>query len=240
MYEQRTYRHKIKGSGLVSFTTKIKETDLFVLARSELKTETLALIENYRRPLEEYVRSHPLFLHSLEPLPVEADAPGIVLLMSQAGKAAGVGPMAAVAGAMAELVGKKLLDFSPEVIVENGGDIFMKISKRRRIGIFAGNSPFTDKLALEIDPGETPLGICTSSGTVGPSLSLGSTDATIVTSRSAALADAAATAVGNLVKMADDVQGALDYGKGIKGVRGIVIIVGDKMGAWGEIKLVKI
>ena len=148
--------------------------------------------------------------------------------------------MAAVAGAMAELVGKKLLDFSPEVIVENGGDIFMKISKRRRIGIFAGNSPFTDKLALEIDPGETPLGICTSSGTVGPSLSLGSTDATIVTSRSAALADAAATAVGNLVKMADDVQGALDYGKGIKGVRGIVIIVGDKMGAWGEIKLVKI
>ncbi|MGA2158097.1 MAG: UPF0280 family protein [Dehalococcoidia bacterium] len=240
MYEQRTYRHKIKGSGLVSFTAKIKETDLFILARSELKTETLALIENYRRPLEEYVRSHPLFLHSLEPLPVEADAPGIVLLMSQAGKAAGVGPMAAVAGAMAELVGKKLLDFSPEVIVENGGDIFMKISKRRRIGIFAGNSPFTDKLALEIDPEETPLGICTSSGTVGPSLSLGSTDATIVTSVSTALADAAATAVGNLVKTADDVQGALDYGKGIKGVRGIVIIVGDKMGAWGEIKLVKI
>jgi uncharacterized protein len=150
MYEQRTYRHKIKGSGLVSFTAKVKETDLFILAQRELKTETLNLIEEYRRPLEEYIRSHPLFLHSLVPLPVGKDAPGIVMLMAQAGQQAGVGPMAAVAGAMAELIGKKLLDYSPEVIVENGGDIFMKISRRRRIGIFAGDSPFTDKLALEI------------------------------------------------------------------------------------------
>ena len=136
------------------------------------------------------------------------------MLMAQVGQQTGVGPMAAVAGAMAELIGKKLLDYSPEVIVENGGDIFMKISRRRRIGIFAGNSPFTDKLALELEPEETPLGICTSSGTVGPSLSLGTTDATIVASTSAALADAAATAVGNLVKTADDLQGALDFGRG--------------------------
>ena len=240
MYEQRTYRHKIKGSGLVSFTAIVKETDLFILAQSDLTSETLSLIDEYRRPLEEYIRSHPLFLHSLEPLAVEEGAPEIVRLMAQAGQAAGVGPMAAVAGAMAELVGKRLLEYSREVIVENGGDIFMKISKRRRIGIFAGDSPFTDKLALEIDPKETPLGICTSSGTVGPSLSLGLTDATIVLSRSAALADAAATAVGNLVKTTDDIQGALDYGREIKGLKGIVIIMGDRMGAWGDIKLIKI
>ena len=198
------------------------------------------MIDEYRRPLEEYIRLHPLFLHSLEPLTVEEGAPEIVRLMAHAGQAAGVGPMAAVAGAMAELVGKRLLEYSREVIVENGGDIFMKTSRRRRIGIFAGNSPFTDKLALEIDPKETPLGICTSSGTVGPSLSLGATDATIVLSKSAALADAAATAVGNLVKTTDDIQGALDYGREIKGVTGIVIIMGDRMGAWGDIKLVKI
>jgi hypothetical protein len=240
MYEQRTYRYQIKGSGLVSFTAKVKETDLFILAQSELSAQTLALIAEYRRPLEEYIRSHPLFLHSLEPLAVKEGAPEIVRLMAHAGEAAGVGPMAAVAGAMAELVGNGLLDHSREVIVENGGDIFMKISKRRRIGIFAGNSPFTDKLALEIDPKETPLGICTSSGTVGPSLSLGATDATIVMSGSAALADAAATAIGNRVKTADDIQGALDYGKGIKEVTGIVIVLGDRMGAWGDVKLIKI
>jgi hypothetical protein len=240
MYEQRTYRHKIKGSGLVSFTAKVKETDLFILAQSELTSETLSLIGEYRRPLEEYIRMHPLFLHSLKPLTVEAGAPEIVRLMAHAGQAASVGPMAAVAGAIAELVGKRLLEYSREVIVENGGDIFMKTGRRRRIGIYAGNSPFTDKLALEIDPKETPLGICTSSGKVGPSLSLGSTDATIVLSKSAALADAAATAVGNLVKSTEDIQGALDYGREIKGITGIVIIMGDRMGAWGDIKLIKI
>ena len=240
MYEQRTYRHKIKGSGLVSFTAKVKETDLFILAQSELISETLSLIDEYRRPLEEYIRSHPLFLHSLEPLAVEEGDPEIVRLMAHAGQAASVGPMAAVAGAMAELVGKRLIEYSREIIVENGGDIFMKTSMRRRIGIFAGNAPFTDMLAMEIDPNETPVGICTSSGTVGPSLSMGSTDATIVLSRSAALADAAATAVGNLVKTTDDIQGALDYGREIKGVTGIVIIMGDRMGAWGDIKLIEI
>ncbi|MGA2367984.1 MAG: UPF0280 family protein [Dehalococcoidia bacterium] len=240
MYEQRTYRHKIKGSGLVSFTAKVKETDLFILAQSELSGETLFLIDEYRRPLEKYIRSHPLFLHSLEPLSVDEAAPEIVRLMARAGKAARVGPMAAVAGAMAELVGNRLLEYSQEVIVENGGDIFMKISKRRRIGIFAGDSPFTGKLALEIDPKGTPLGICTSSGTVGPSLSLGSTDATIVLSRSAALADAAATAIGNLVKTVDDIQDALNYGREIKDVTGIVIVMGGRMGAWGDIKLIKI
>ncbi len=240
MYEQRTYRHKIKGSGLVSFTAIVKETDLFILAQSELISETLSLIDEYRRPLEEYIRAHPLFLHSLEPLAVEEGAPEIVWLMAQAGQAAGVGPMAAVAGAMAELVGKRLLEYSREVIVENGGDIFIKTRRRRRIGIYAGDSPFTDNLALEIDPKETPLGICTSSGMVGPSLSLGLTDATIVLSRSVTLADAAATAVGNLVKTTDDIQGALDYGREIKGLKGIVIIMGDRMGAWGDIKLIKI
>jgi len=240
MYEQRTYRHQIKGYGLISFTASVKETDLFVLAGRDLTSQTLSLIDECRTPLEEYIRSHPLFLHSLRPLQVEENAPEIVRLMAHAGQAAGVGPMAAVAGAMAELVGKRLLDHCPEVIVENGGDIFFRTRRKRRIGIFAGNSPFTDKLALEIDPKDTPLGVCTSSGTVGPSLSMGLTDATIVLSKSAALADAAATAVGNLVKIPEDIQGALDYGKEIKGITGIVIIIGDRMGAWGDIKLVQI
>ncbi len=239
MYEKRSYRHQIKDSDLISFIAAIKETDLYVRARSDLTRQTLSLIGEYRSSLEQYIREHPLFLHSLKPMPVEDGAAEIVRLMAEAGQAANVGPMAAVAGAMAELVCKGLLKYSPEVIVENGGDIFMRTRKRRRIGIFAGDSPFTGKLALEIDPKETPLGICTSSGTVGPSLSLGATDATILLSKSAALADAAATAVGNLVKTADDIQCALDYGSEIKGVTGMVIIIGESMGAWGRVKLIK-
>ncbi|GAG89833.1 unnamed protein product, partial [marine sediment metagenome] len=111
------------------------------------------------------------FLTSLEPLFVSDNAPRIVKSMSEAAKRVGTGPMASVAGAIAEFVGNELLAFSPEIILENGGDIFLKSSKKRLIGIYAGKSPLTGKIGLEINGDDTPLGICTSSGTVGHSLS---------------------------------------------------------------------
>ena len=146
--------------------------------------------------------------------------------------------MAAVAGAIAEAVGRDLLAFSSEIIVENGGDIFMKISKKRLVGIYAGQSSFTQKIAIEIMPRETPLGIGTSSGTVGHSLSLGNADAVIILSSSAALADAAATAIGNMVKAIDDIPKAIEQARNIEGMRGGVIIIGDQMGVWGKVKIV--
>lgn len=240
MYEPRTYRHTIRDAGLVSFSAVVHETDLYIRAVSDLSAEAIKAINECRRPLEQYIRLHPLFLHSLEPVEVGDGEVPIVRLMAEAARAAGVGPMAAVAGAVAQCVGNKLLTYSPEIIVENGGDIFLKSESERVIGIFAGKSTFTGKLALEVAADSGPLGICTSSGTVGPSLSLGITDATVVISPSAALADAAATAIGNLVKSAGDIQVALDCGKRIKGVKGVIIIVGDKLGAWGDVKLIEL
>jgi ApbE superfamily uncharacterized protein (UPF0280 family) len=158
--------------------------------------------------------------------------------MASVSQLAGVGPMAAVAGAIAEAIGRDLLAFSPEVIVENGGDIFLKISKKRLVGIYAGQSSFTKGIALEIMPRETPLGICTSSGTVGHSLSLGSADAVTVLSPSAALADAAATALCNVVKAKDDIPQAIEKAQGIEGLRGVIVIAGDEIGVWGRVKIV--
>jgi uncharacterized protein len=240
MYEPRTYRHLIKDTGLVSFQVAVKETDLYIRAPKDLSQQALAAIEEYRSPLEIYIRSHPLFLHSLEPVEIEKSAPLIVKMMAEAAWAANVGPMAAVAGAMAELFGRRLLEHTDEVIVENGGDIFMKSNSKRLAGVYAGSSPFTGNLAVEIGPERTPLGICTSSGTVGPSLSLGLADAAMLLASSAALADAAATAVGNLVRSADEIPAALERGQQIQGIAGILVIVGDKMGVWGDIKLVKL
>ncbi|MFC1927875.1 UPF0280 family protein, partial [Chloroflexota bacterium] len=88
-----------------------------------------------------------------------------------------------------------------------------------------------------ITPRETPLGICTSSGTVGHSLSLGSADAVIVLSPSTALADAAATALCNVVKTPDDIPQAIERAQSIEGLRGLVIIVGDNMGVWGKVTI---
>jgi ApbE superfamily uncharacterized protein (UPF0280 family) len=241
MYEPRTYRHWIKDRGLVSFTAVVRETDLYIRAGSNLEQAAVESIIRHRTPLEKYIEAHPFFRCTLEPWEPSVEAPAIVKEMAIAAKVAGVGPMAAVAGAIAEAVGKDLLAHSPEVIVENGGDIFMKITQKRLIGVYAGiKSPFTGKIALEIDPDNTPLGICTSSGTVGPSLSFGESDAVIILSTSAALADAWATAIGNRVKTVDDVELVIERVKEIKGITGVVIIKDDRIGLWGTVKLVPV
>ena len=240
MYELRTYRHWVKDEGLISFNVVVKETDLYIRASSNLHRKAYKLVLKYRRMVEEYIKRNPAFLTSLEPLTVGEDAPRIVKEMAKSTSQVGVGPMASVAGAIAEFVGNELLAFSPEVIVENGGDIFLKSLKRRMIGIYASKSPLTGRIGLEISGEDTPLGICTSSGTVGHSLSYGRADAVIVLSQSTTLADAAATAIGNLIVQPDDIPNGIELAEGIKGLRGVIIIKGDKMGLWGEVKICQI
>jgi len=233
----RTYRNWVKDSDLVSFRAVVKETDLQVRAIGDFRGEALVEIKRCRALLEHYIEQHLEFLVALEPIDVSEDAPPIVVKMARAAKKAGVGPMAAVAGAIAEDVGRALMKRSAEVIVENGGDIFICTKKPRKVGMFAGNSPFTGKLAIEIAPEDSPLGICTSSGTVGHSLNFGLADAVAVISSSTALADAAATAVSNIIQTADDIPAAIKLAQSIDGVAGVVIIIGDKLGVWGQVKL---
>lgn len=240
MYQPRFYREWTKDKDLVSFSVVVKETDLYVRARRNLKRKALKAVSKYRALLERYIERHHEFLTALEPLEAGEDAPQIVKDMAEAARKAGVGPMAAVAGAIAEYVGRELLPFSSEVIVENGGDIFLKTLKKRLIGVYAGESSFTKKIALEIQPEETPLGICTSSGTVGHSLSFGRADACIVLSPSTLLADAAATAIGNLVVEAVDIPRGIDFAQGIEGIKGVAIIKDDQIGIWGEVKILPV
>jgi ApbE superfamily uncharacterized protein (UPF0280 family) len=236
-YQPRTYRHWVEGKDLVPFSVTVKETDLYIRATSNLQRKAQRLVLKYRKQLERYIEQNPDFLTSLKPLPTSKNASRIVLDMIEAGRQANVGPMAAVAGAVAEYVGRELLEFSPEIIVENGGDIFLKINRKRIVGIYAGESPLTGKLGLEINPQDTPLGVCTSSGTVGHSLSFGKADAVVVAAGSATLADAAATAICNKVSKPDDINGAIELGRNIVGLKGIVIIIGSSIGAWGDVKL---
>jgi len=237
MYQPRTYRHWVKDKDLVSFNVVVKETDLYIRATTDLKRKALKLVLKYRDLLERYIERHPSFLTSLEPVAIGDDAPRIVTEMAESARKVGIGPMASVAGAIAEFVGSQLLDSSPEIIVENGGDIYLKSLGERLIGIYAGESPLTGKISLEINGQDTPMGICTSSGTVGHSLSYGKADAVIVLAKSAALADAAATAIGNLIIHPDDIPSGIEFAQGIDGLNGVVIIHGDKMGLWGEVKI---
>lgn len=236
-YQPRTYRQWIKSPDLVTFSVVVEETDLLISARSDLSSQALEIVQRSRAALKHYIERHPLFVSTLEPMRVEDDAPALVRDMALAAEAAGVGPMAAVAGAIAEEVGTGLLSFSDEVIVENGGDIFIKSLRRRLVGIYAGESALTGKIAFAIEPGDTPLGVCTSSGTVGHSLSFGLADAATAFSSSTALADAAATAIGNRVRSADDIPEAIEFARRVSQLRGVAIVKGDVLGLWGELRI---
>ncbi|MFA5256023.1 MAG: UPF0280 family protein [Candidatus Omnitrophota bacterium] len=240
MYKERSYRQWVKSEGLVTFEVKELETDLLISAGKNLENKAREFVLNYREEIRSYVEKNRDFFTALKPVDVGACAPGIVRAMANAGRKASVGPMAAVAGAIAEFVGRDLLTYTDEVIVENGGDIFIKTKANRILGIYAGeNSPFSGKLALEISPSDKGLGICTSSGTVSHSLSFGKADAAVILSDDTALADAAATAMGNIVKNEDCIEKGIEFAKSVDAVRGALVIVGDKLGSWGNIKLVK-
>ncbi len=239
---RRSYRNNMTPEGFVSFSCKIKETDLHVSVDQGSYTPQLAgFVEErvllYRTELESYIVRNPQFYAALEPYIAQLPAPSVAMAMIRAGNMAGVGPMAAVAGTFAELVGRDLLQCVKQVIVENGGDIFISTLSPVRIAVFAGASPFSNRLVLEMPCREDGFGVCTSSGTVGPSLSLGRADAAVIISASTPLADAVATAAGNFVQSAADLPAALEFAKSVSRVEGVLLIKGDKMAAWGSIKL---
>ena len=239
MKKELVYRELIAPGNLFSFQVEIKETNLLILASRKLPKQTEEALVWCRKDIEQYIYRNSIFRTTFKPFPLEEGMPPIVRTMAEAGREAGVGPMAAVAGAIAEFVGKELLNYCNQVIVENGGDIFMKVKKRRIVGIYAGDSPLSKRIALQIEPQDTPLGICCSAGTFGHSQSLGTADAVIILSPFTALADAVATAVGNLVKDEASIQKGLEFVQKIPFIRGGIIIKEKKMGAWGRLRIVR-
>lgn len=244
-YRTRSYRQFHDQAGLVATQVLVQETDLHILATRDVHERATELVLQYRLQLEQYIVKHPLFLATLDPLPMDFLAPPLVREMLAAGLQAGVGPMAAVAGTIAEFVGKALVaEGVEEVIVENGGDIYIHRLKECSVAIFAGQSPLSYKIGLRLLPSQMPVGVCTSSGTVGHSLSFGKADAAVVVARSTPLADAMATCIGNEVggtlSAKEGVERALAKAGEIEGIEGAVVICGEVMGAMGAVELVRL
>ena len=236
-YTERVYRKRVGSSGLVTFEVAVKETDLLVSADRNLEKEVRDLVFSSRHQIESYIESHPEFLTTLEPYPDDPFAPPLVREMVECTKGFGVGPMASVAGAIAQFVGTSLLRWSKEVIVENGGDIFLKTERPITVSLFAGKSPLSEKLGLVISPGQMPLGVCSSSGTVGHSFSTGKADVACILGLSATLADGAATALCNKIQGRKDLDRIAEWATAMKGVTGVLVILGDAMATWGQIEL---
>ncbi len=227
-----------------SFRSAYLETDLWVAIdsghyRKETGQFTMDRILFYRGILEKHIASYPEFRDSLTPVVAPGGEHRIIAEMSEAALAAGTGPMSAVAGAVAEYVCRDLLAEyeAEEVIVENGGDIFMKLTAPVAVAIYAGDSPLSEKIAMQIKPEETPLALCCSSGTVGHSLSFGIADACMIACHSGAGADSFATAFCNQVKNEGMVYEVTEKALGQPQIISVVIIAGDKLGIGGQIEI---
>jgi len=228
-----------------SFTVNFKETDLWIGVDpdhycSSMKGRTLEYIKRIRNLLEDYIQKHPKFKTSLVPCNTLDDAPGVARSMAKATSKAGVGPMAAVAGAFSQKIGGFLeINYGlKEIVVENGGDIYINTKRPATLSVYAGDCALSDKIAIEIPPCLCPAGVCTSSGKVGHSLSFGVADAVTVVCKDTPSADAYATCFANAVRSGKDIEGVLAISAGHENILGILIIAEDKLGVRGQIRLI--
>jgi ApbE superfamily uncharacterized protein (UPF0280 family) len=236
-YVERHYRNRVKVKDLTTFHVSVKETDLWVSAERDLTKETEDIVLDQRFRLEGYIEMHPEFYTTLTPYPDDPYAPLIIRDMISSSKTAGVGPMAAVAGAVAQHVAYGLKGLSEQVIIENGGDIYMNVKRGVTVSIYAGTSTLSDRIGIIIPERMMPVGVCSSSGKIGHSFSMGNSDVVCVIAKSSALSDAAATALGNMVKTKKDLERLSEKAALIEGVLGLVAIMDDEMTAWGDVEL---
>jgi len=239
-YEERFYRSISRPAELVCYEVQHKETDLLCCTSEDLSAFIKERVRAYRHQLEEYIRVNPSFKESLVPIKDDAVAPPIVREMVRASAAIGLGPMACVAGAISEYIGRDIGGLTKDFIIENGGDIYLRASVERTIQVHAGTSVFSGHIGIRVPPALKARGVCTSSGTVGHSLSFGRADAVCILGRSALFADGLATYLGNIVKKKDDIARAIEEGQKFPDITAILIIVGDQLGAWGDLDLIEI
>ncbi len=238
-YEPRTYRRAVDPGDLVCFEVVLKESDLQVCAEKDLSDLAGDLLAQARWEIEEFIRTHEYFGESFSPVELPEDAPPLVRRMADAARVANVGPMAAVAGAVAEYVARGLSEESREVIVENGGDLYMMGEQDRIVQIWTGERGAAG-VGLRIPAGLMPVSVCTSSGRIGHSTSFGDADAVSVMARNGALADAVATGLANRIKEPEDIDAAIEAARGVLGILGVVATIDGHLGAWGNVHLLPV
>ncbi len=239
MYKERFYRDWLKKEDLYKVWVAIEESDILVATSKKIDEKLIHIkVEELRGQIKNYIKRDRRFLTSLVPIECFEDAPPIVKDMCSRAKLCEVGPFAGVAGAIAQYLGRDLLRYSPEVIIENGGDLFLKITRERKVGIVFFRAGAEQILRAKIAPQNTPLGISSSSSKVGHSLSLGNVDLACVFAEDSILSDICATLFGNSVKKKKDIPQAFRRLKSIPGVRaGILVFEGD-VSLWGDLEIV--
>jgi uncharacterized protein len=244
LYQPRTYRQTFNPERFASFTVQYRETDLWIgVDHASFHKEIAELAQKevvkVRKQMEEYIHHHPTFKTSLKPVDPAPDVPETIQSMFVSGFRTHTGPMASVAGMFAHQVGEKIRHHFKvkELVIENGGDYYISLKEDLLMTVYAGTSPLSEKIGVIVPSKETPCGICTSSSTVGPSLSFGKADAVMVACYSPVLADGWATALANRVKSPADIEAVLKYSEQFPEILSLVIICADKTGIRGNFEV---
>lgn len=235
-YEERFYR--VPCVSKFRYEVVYKESDIYVGASSAIEERIIKdILCRYYRQIEDYGKNNPEFFTSLFPIKPDAEAPLIAREMLKSSEISGIGPFSAVAGAIAWFLGRELLTYSKDVIVENGGDLFLSPGKDFCIGLYLGQGFNPSVLNVRLDKRETPFGVASSSAVMGHSLSFGRADLVTVIADDSISADTFATAFANKVKSSADVPGIISLAGSYPFIRGIVAAVEGKVTIWGDIVL---
>ena len=235
----RAYRDSVRPQGdEVRFQAVVEETDLLLVAERDLQAEVVAFVAEVRGTIKSWLLVQPEFGESLTPVAVPDSAPEILRRMASAAEVCGVGPMAAVAGAVAQAVGERFAPESPNLLVENGGDVYLH-STRERVAALLAEPESGAMLGVVLPPDAFPVALCASSSTIGHSLSLGAGDLVAVRAKDARLADAAATHLCNLLKGRSHMDRVVDEAKRLAelGVEGVFAQLDADVMAWGDMEL---
>lgn len=239
MYEERFYRKKFARDWFL-YQAEVGETDILVKSIKPLNSQViLQTVKKYRSRVEDYIEKFPEFKNTLSCFSLQEPAPQIIREMVDKTVLLDIGPMASVAGAIAEFVGKELSNFSPQFIIENGGDIFIKKENDISLGIYAGEGNFINNFSISLNKPAIYLGVCTSSSFLGHSVSLGRADLVTAVSDSVIFADALATKIANMINNEEDIEKAIDFSKKFSLTKGILIVKNQKLGLWGNLKIFK-
>lgn len=227
--------------GEIGFQVVLEETDLWVTGQKDLSARILNYVQKLRLDIKSYAGLYPDFLSALVPVEEKKHCPEIVARMIRASASLEVGPMAAVAGGIAQMVAEKFAEQSPELLVENGGDIYMYSSRERTVGLLAEPEEGV-MLGLRIPADRFPCALCSSSSTIGHSLSLGEGSLVSVMASSGCIADAAATALANRLRGKKGLSRMLAHARTLReiGVCGVFAQKDEEIGAWGDMELVSL
>lgn len=234
--DRNIYRCSVKNKEKYSWLVSYYYTDILISSNKNIKNKIEKPLKKIYEVLNACIKSDPLFLKSLSPIKIKPSFPPIIKEMCARSAVFNVGPMAAVAGTVNEYLASYLQKYCEILIIENGGDTYIKAGRDLNVGIYVKNPDFKNRIALKINVENMPCGLCSSSGTFGHSFSMGKCDLAVVLAKSAITADAAATAFGNSISCEGDISGSITYFKKFEDIKGLLAIKDKKIGAWGAIE----